>query len=306
MGGKSSEELKEIIRHEAMRLGFSHCGVARNDTLEELRPFYSDFIGRKGHAGLKYLETYFEKRLHPELVLEGTKSVIALMMNYFPQETIPEEDNFIISRYAYGNDYHVVMKNRMKELINFMKSAFGDLQVKAFADSGVVAEKAWAQRCGVGWQGKNTLIINKSAGSFYFIGIIYTDLELEPDTSETDHCGTCHNCVTACPTGALDTPYQLNIGRCISYLTIENREEIPGEIKNKFNNRIYGCDICQDVCPFNRLASPHSVAEFIPSESWRHLRKKDWLTLPEQDFNRIFRDSAIKRIGYQILKRNMP
>lgn len=296
---------KELIREEAQRIGFSHCGFAKNDSLEELRPFYTDFIRRKGHAGLKYLETNFEKRLHPELVLEGTKSVIAVLLNYYPPEIIPEEDNFIISKYAYGADYHQVMRARLNQLVDFIKLSCGGLQTKAFVDSGAVLEKAWAQKCGVGWQGKNTLLINNTGGSFYFIGIIFTNLELEPDLPETDHCGTCSNCVTGCPAGALDTPFQLNIPRCFSYLTIENKEEIPADLKNQMKARIYGCDICQDVCPYNRYASPHEVAEFMPSESLVQMRKKDWLDLTESDFNRIFAGSPVKRLGYARLRGNI-
>ncbi|MCX6269489.1 MAG: tRNA epoxyqueuosine(34) reductase QueG [Bacteroidetes bacterium] len=298
--------LKQRIKEEALRLGFSFCGVARNDSLDELRPFYSGFIQRNGHAGLKYLETNFEKRLHPELIMEDAKSVIALLLNYFPPEIIPEEDNFIISKYAYGRDYHVIMRNRLNELIQFMKLSFGDHLAKGFADSGQVLEKAWAQKCGVGWQGKNTLIINPTAGSFYFIGIILTELELEPDLAETDHCGNCTNCVNACPTGALDTPYQLNIPLCISYLTIESRAEIPADLKGKLNDRIYGCDICQDVCPYNRFARPHQIPEFSPSEPLKNLRKKEWIDLTEPDFNRIFADSPVKRVGYRRFKRWIP
>jgi epoxyqueuosine reductase len=298
-------DLKQIIKTEALRLGFSHCGVARNDSLENIRPFYAGFIRRKGHASLEYLETNLEKRLHPELVLRGTKSVIALLMNYFPPEIIPDKDNFIIAKYAYGKDYHKVMRNRMQEMIHFMNLSCGKIQAKGFVDSGVVLEKAWAQKCGVGWQGKNTLLIHPSAGSFFFIGIILTDLELEPDPPETDHCGTCSACVRACPTGALDIPYQLNIQRCISYLTIESREEIPGDLKNELKERIYGCDVCQDVCPYNRFARPHPVPEFIPSGSMKHMRKKDWLALDEPRFNQLFDDSPVKRLGYQRLMRNI-
>ena len=297
------KDLKPLIKAEALRLGFSFCGVARNDSLEALRPFYSGFIQRNGHAGMKYLETNFEKRLHPELVMEQTKSVIALLLNYFPPEIIPGEDNFIVSKYAYGCDYHGIMRNRLNELIQFMKLSFGNHSARGFADSGQVLEKAWARKCGVGWQGKNTLIINQSAGSFFFIGIVLTELELEPDLAETDHCGSCTKCVAACPTGALDTPYQLNIPRCISYLTIESREEIPDDLKDKLEDRIYGCDICQDVCPYNRYAVPHKVPEFSLTAPLKNLRKKDWRTLTESDFNRIFADSAVKRIGYQRFKR---
>jgi epoxyqueuosine reductase len=293
---------KELIKSEATRLGFSHTGFARNTSLEELRPFYSEFIRRKGHAGMEYLETNLEKRFHPELLLEGAKTVIALLVNYFPQETIPEHDNLVISKYAYGDDYHKIIRNRLKELTGYMQQHCGPLHARGFVDSGTVLEKAWAQKCGVGWQGKNTLIINRSSGSFFFIGIILTDLELEPDEAETDHCGTCTQCVSACPTGALDTPYQLDIPRCISYLTIESKTAIPAGLKDKLNSRIYGCDICQDACPYNRFSAPHDIPEFLPSEFLVNMRKSDWTALTEPEFDRLFEKSSIKRSGYQRLK----
>jgi epoxyqueuosine reductase len=298
-------DLKELIKTEAFRLGFSHCGFAHNGSLDHLRPFYTGFLQRNGHAGLKYLETNFEKRMNPELVLEGTTSVIALLLNYYPPEIIPPEDNFIISKYAYGTDYHLVMRSKINDLVRIMKNSRIGIQAKGFVDSGLVLEKTWAQQCGVGWQGKNTLIINKSEGSFFFIGIILTDAEIEPDLPETDHCGSCSNCVSACPTGALNKPYQLDIQRCISYQTIENKEEIPDDLKSKFNDRIYGCDICQDVCPYNRFASPHQMPEFLPSEQLKKLRKKDWVAMTEPDFNNIFADSPVQRVGFQRLKRGI-
>jgi epoxyqueuosine reductase len=302
---KTNVGLKEQIREEALQLGFSYCGIARNEPLEAWRPFFTAFFQREGHAGLGFLETKLENRLHPELLLKGTKSVIALLMNYYPQQVIPEAGNFIIAKYAYGRDYHLLIRERLERLISRMKSISGEICAVAFVDSGPVLEKAWAQRCGLGWQGKNTLIINKRAGSFFFIGIIFTDLILEPDTPETNHCGECEKCVKACPTGALDTPYQLGIRRCISYLTIESKEEIPNDVKDKLHDRIYGCDICQDVCPYNRFAVPHFVAEFTPAGSLMQLRKKDWLSLTKTDFDRIFVDSPIKRSGYQRLMNNI-
>jgi epoxyqueuosine reductase len=298
-------DLKQVIRTEALRLGFSFCGFAKNEGLEEIRHFYTGFVKRNDHPSLEYLKTHFEKRLHPELVLEGTKTVIALLMNYFPREIIPEEDNYIIAKYAYGADYHVVLRNRMKELISGMRLYAEDLDARAFVDSGVVLEKAWAQKCGVGWQGKNTLIINKTSGSFFFIGIILTNLELEPDLPEPDHCSTCNRCISACPTGALNEPYRLDIIRCISYQTIENREDIPPDIRSRLGNRIYGCDICQDVCPYNRFAKPHQTTEFSPTDRLVTMRKKDWITMTETDFMQIFPDSPVKRVGYAKLKRGI-
>jgi epoxyqueuosine reductase len=298
-------DLKEQIRQEALRLGFSFCGFARCEPLEELRPFYSNFIKRESRTELGYLESNLEKRLHPELLLQGAKSVIALMMNYFPKEVVPEADNFIISKYAYGGDYHQLIRERLNLLTNQIKQLSGNFNARLFVDSGPMLEKAWSQKCGVGWQGKNTLIINKSAGSFFFIGIVLTDLELEPDPPETDHCGKCDKCVKACPTGALDTPYQLKITKCIAFLTIESKEEIPDSLKEKLSDRIYGCDICQDACPYNFFATPHSVMEFLPPRSLLSMRKRDWLKLSETDFDQLFENSPVKRAGYQRLMRNI-
>ncbi|MFZ4523619.1 MAG: tRNA epoxyqueuosine(34) reductase QueG [Bacteroidales bacterium] len=297
--------LKQLIKTEALRLGFAQCGFSRSDSLEFLRPFYTDFIRRKGHADIQYLETNLEKRLNPQLVMEGARSVIALLFNYYPPEIIPEEENFIISKYAYGADYHVVMRERLNALIHYMKSSSGDQRIKGFVDSGVLLEKTWAQKCGVGWQGKNTLLINKSSGSFFFIGIILTSLEIEPDQPETDHCGNCSKCVSACPTGALSTPFQLDIPRCISYITIEQKEEITSAMKGKLSDRIYGCDICQDVCPYNNFARPHQFPGFLPSETMLNFRKEDWIGLTEAEFNRVFEKSAVKRVGYRRFMRGI-
>jgi epoxyqueuosine reductase len=268
---------------------------------------------------LGYFESYLEKRLHPEQLLEGAKSVIAVMMNYYPQDEIPGTNNFIISKYAYGRDYHLLMRERLGLLMAFLKSITADLRgresgdsgpdydlhARAFVDSGPVLEKAWAQRCGLGWQGKNTLVIHPLAGSFFFIGIILTNLELEPDAPESDHCGSCEKCIKACPTEALDIPYQLDIRRCISYLTIESKEEIPVELKGKLKDRIYGCDICQDICPYNRFAVPSGIPEFAPSEPLMQMRKKEWLSLTEADFDRMFAATPVKRMGYARLMRNI-
>ncbi len=291
--------MKDLIKSNALESGFSHCGIARIGKLDEIRPRYAAFLQRNGHASMKYLETYFEKRMNPELVMAGTRSVITVLLNYYPPEIIAEEDNYVISKYAYGRDYHLEMRERMAKLVGIMKDQFGEFSAKAFVDSGPVLEKAWAQRCGVGWQGKNTLIINKTGGSFFFIGIILTDLDLEPDLPESDHCGTCNACVTACPTGALDMPYQLNIVRCISYQTIENREEIPSMISERLNGRIYGCDACQDVCPYNRFARPHNIPGFLPSDRLKKMRKQDWTCLDEPGFSDLFAESGVKRVGYE-------
>nr|MBC8457083.1 tRNA epoxyqueuosine(34) reductase QueG [Deltaproteobacteria bacterium] len=209
------------------------------------------------------------------------------------------------SKYAYGKDDHVVVKERLQQLVLFITKSFKPSRAKSFYDSGPVPEKTWAQRCGIGWQGKNTLIINRNGGSFYHIGIILTDLVVEPDQPETDHCGSCDLCVKTCPAGALNSPYQLEIAQCLSYQTIENKGDTPVDLKGKFRHRIYGCDICQDICPYNRFARPHAEKEFLPSPELKARRKKEWLALTEQEFNRLFGNSSVKRTGFHTLKRNM-
>jgi len=299
------ENLKDNIRQEAARLGFSHTGFAAIGNFEELRPYFNELFTRQNYSDLTYLQTYLEKRLNPQLVVAEAKSVIALLMNYFPGEVIPEDDNYIISKYAYGSDYHVVVRQQMNELMAFIQNCSDCQKIRAFVDSGAILEKLWAQRCGVGWQGKNTLIINKTSGSFHFIGILLTDLELPPDQPETDHCGGCRKCLDACPTGALHHPYQLEIPLCIAYQTIENKGDIPDTLKEKLNNRIYGCDICQDVCPYNRQARPHAIPEFRLQEPLKKLRRDDWRSLNEAQFNQLFEHSPMKRTGFDKLVRNM-
>jgi len=297
--------LENKIKNEASRLGFSNCGIARMESLENLRPWYSQYLQEKRHLPFQYLERYAEKRLNPALLLEETRSVIALLINYYPPELIPHEDNFILSKYAYGKDYPSPIRKKMENLIHFMQAESPALKAKAFVDSGPVLEKLWAQRSGIGWQGKHSLIINQHGGSFFFIGIILTNLELEADPPETDHCGNCDRCIRACPTGALERPYQLNIPRCIANLTIEQKSEIPAAFKGKMQDRIYGCDICQDVCPYNRFSEPHEEPEFMPSAILKQMRKKDWLALTEEQFKILFTGSPVARLGYQRLMSNI-
>ncbi len=296
---------KSAIIQKSLALGFSQCGFARCEPLEELRPFYHDFVTGKRFATLQYLERYAAERIHPELLLPGAKTVIGVTMNYVPANLIPGEDNFVISRYAYGQDYHTIIRSRLEKLVEFMQGGSGEFGARIFVDSGPMLEKAWAQRCGLGWQGKNTLVIHQQNGSFFFVGMILTDLEFEPDPPGKDHCGDCEKCVKACPAGALETPYQLNIPRCISYLTIEKKIEIPDELKEKLNDRIYGCDICQEVCPYNRHPQPHDLQEFLPSAELLKMRKADWLSLTEAEFTRLFTGSPVARVGYQRFMKNI-
>jgi len=301
----TASEINTMIREKALSVGFSRIGFTNPVLAETTRSFYSRFVEEHGYAGMHYLRRYAPERTDPGKLLPGVKTIIAVLLNYYPQIRIPEEDNFIISKYAYGEDHHIILKQRLQQLTSFMAAEWPGCTTRTFFDSGPVLEKMWAQRCGIGWQGKNTLLITKKGGSFFFIGIIFTDLESAPDAPETDHCGTCDRCLKACPTGALEKPYQLNISRCIAYQTIENKKQIPEEIRGKLKDRIFGCDICQDVCPYNRFAEPHRVPEFNPSPELVHRRKKEWLEFGEPDFNRIFRRTALSRTGYSALKRNI-
>jgi len=298
-------EMNQKIKAEALRLGFSHCGIALAEPLDHLRPFYEDYLARGKHQTLTYISTNYERRLNPELLLPGVKSVVALLMNYYPPQLIPEADNYIIAKYAWGKDYHTVMNEKMDDMMAFMEKISPGTPGKVFMDSGPVLEKTWAMRCGTGWLGKNTLLINRTGGSFYFIGIILTCQELVPDPPETDHCGACDRCIKACPTSALEKPYELNIAKCLSYQTLENKDNIPAEIMACLGDRIYGCDICQDVCPYNRLAKPDQHPLFFPSEDLLKMRKKDWEALTGEDFDRLFSDSGIKKKGYRRLMKNL-
>jgi len=293
------------IRAQALTLGFSHCGFARAEALESWRPFYEEFLAGRDFTGMNYLERFAEQRLHPELLLPGVQSVIALLMNYYPEERLPEEENFIVSTYAYGHSYRKVVQERLQQLISLLEELVPGSRSLGYADSGPVLEKQWAQRCGVGWIGKHSILVNPQEGSFFFIGIILTTIPLEPDPPAVDHCGNCTRCVDACPTNALHTPYRLDINRCLTYHSNINKGEIPEGIRGKFRERIYGCDSCQDACPYNRKAVPHREPAFNLLPGLAALRKPEWLSMPEEEFNRLFEHSEIGHMGFRRLRRNM-
>ncbi|MBE0648792.1 MAG: tRNA epoxyqueuosine(34) reductase QueG [Bacteroidales bacterium] len=297
--------INDQIRSHALSLGFSNCGFARAEPLESLRSFYETFLAERDFSGMNYLERFTEQRLHPELLLPGVQSVIAVLMNYYPEERLPEENNFILSKYAYGRGYQKVMKERLAKLVTWLDTTSHESRSLAYADSGPVLEKLWAQRSGLGWQGKHTILINETDGSFFFIGIILTTLILEPDNPARDRCGNCTRCLDACPTNALHTPYRLDINRCLTFHTNTNKGEIPDAVKGKFRDRIFGCDVCQDACPFNRAPKPTREPVFRILPGLSDLRKPQWKSLSEEEFNRIFEHSEIKHTGYKTIKRNM-
>lgn len=296
----------KLIKDEALRLGFMQCGIARAGFLEEEAPRLEKWLNNNYHGQMIYMENHFDKRLDPRLLVEGAKSVISLTLNYFPEERQSDPDAPKISKYAYGMDYHTVIKDKLFELLNFISEEIGEVSGRAFVDSAPVLDRAWAKRAGIGWIGKNSNLISKKSGSFFFLAELIVDLELEYDGAfETDHCGTCTKCIDACPTEAILNPFVIDAKKCISYLTIELREEIPDGFNDKMDNWMFGCDICQDVCPWNRFSVPHSEPKLQPSENLLSMRKEDWLDITEDVFKVIFKNSAVKRTKFKGLTRNI-
>ncbi len=253
---------------------------------------------------MQYMENHFDKRLDPRLLVDGAKSVISVLLNYFPEKT-QEEGTYKISRYAYGQDYHQVMKAKLRELLHFITEEIGEVSGRAFVDSAPVLDKAWAARSGLGWMGKNSNLLTQQLGSYYFIGELILDLELEYDTPATDHCGSCTACIDACPTQAIVQPYVVDGSKCISYFTIELKNEIPNEVKGQFDDWIFGCDVCQEVCPWNRFSKPHQEPLFNPQPELLSMSKKDWEEITEEVFKKLFKKSAVKRTKFSGLQRNI-
>ena len=295
----------EFIKTEAKKLGFSSCGISKARFLSEEAKNFEKWLSNGYQGSMSYLERNIDKRLDPTLLVPGSKSVISLAFNYFPPKKLIENNNFIISKYAYGKDYHKVLKKKLKKLLFLMRERIGDIEGRVFVDSAPIHERAWAKLSGLGWVGKNSLLINKNQGSYFFLAEIICDLELEYDEPVLNRCGNCSRCIDACPTGAITKAQVINAKKCISYLTIENKDNIPEELNDSMNNSIFGCDVCQDVCPWNKNSKPHEEIEFLPKKNLKKLRKKDWVELTEETFDRIFEGSAIKRTKYKGLKRNI-
>lgn len=294
----------QIIKQEAKRLGFDFCGISKADYLEEEAPKLEAWLKAGMHGKMEYMENHFDKRLNPTLLVEGAKSVVSLLYNYYPEQTQNTEAPKI-SKYAYGYDYHEVIKEKLKEFLNTLKEKIGDVNGRAFVDSAPVLDKAWAKKSGLGWIGKNANLINKQNGSFFFIAELIIDLDLEYDGPIQDYCGTCTKCIDACPTEALVEPFVVDGSKCISYLTIELKDAIPSEFKNKMDNWAFGCDVCQDVCPWNRFSTPHHEAQFNNKTGLLNLSTDEWHEMTEETFNKVFKHSAVKRTKYKGLKRNL-
>jgi epoxyqueuosine reductase len=293
-----------LIKTEAKRLGFLSCGISKAAFLEEEAPRLEKWLNNNMHGEMQYMENHFDKRLDPTKLVEDSKSVISLLLNYFPEEQ-QNKNSFKISKYAYGTDYHFVIKDKLKQLLHFIQDEIGEVHGRAFVDSAPVLDKAWAAKSGLGWIGKHSNLITQQVGSFYFIAELIVNLDLEYDSATTDHCGTCTACIEACPTQAITEPYVVDGSKCISYFTIELKDNIPSEFKGQFDDWMFGCDVCQDVCPWNRFSKTHNEPLFNPHPELLSMTKKDWQEITEDVFKEIFKKSAVKRTKYSGLLRNI-
>ncbi len=296
----------QLIKAEAQKLGFLFCGIAQAGFLETEAPRLESWLKNGFHGEMSYMENHFDKRLDPRLLVNGAKSVISLGLNYYSDQQQLDPEAPKISRYAFGADYHEVIKQKLFLLLDFIRQEIGEVGGRAFVDSAPVMDRAWAKKAGLGWIGKNGNLISKQKGSFFFLAELIIDLELEYDIKPTqDHCGTCTRCIDACPTDAIISPSVVDGSRCISYLTIELKNEIPPEFKGKMDNWAFGCDICQDVCPWNRFSVLHQETVFQPPENLLEMSKQDWEEITEDTFKKVFKNSAVKRTKFKGLQRNI-
>ena len=300
----NKEKYTKLIKAEAQRLGFLSCGISKAGFLEQEAPRLENWLNNQMNGQMIYMENHFDKRLNPTLLVDDAKSVISLLLNYYPSE-IQNENSYKISKYVYGQDYHYVIKEKLKELLHFIQTEIGEVSGRAFVDSAPVLDKAWAAKSGLGWVGKNSNLITQKVGSFYFIAELIIDLELEYDTPTTDHCGSCTACLDACPTEAIVAPYVVDGSKCVSYFTIELKDNLPQEMKGKFDDWMFGCDVCQDVCPWNRFSKPHNEPLFQANPDILNFSKADWEEITVDTFQKVFKNSAVKRTKYEGLLRNI-
>ena len=300
----NKEVLSQQIKAEALRLGFSACGIARADAVGESMAYLEQWLADGNQAGMDYMNNHFDKRCDPRLLVEGTKSIVSVALNYYPSRKL-REDQLQFAYYAYGKDYHEVMKAKLTELFTFINEHLTPVNGRVFCDTAPVLDRYWAQKAGLGWIGKNTQLIIPSAGSYFFLGEIFLDIELDYDSPIQSKCGNCTRCLDACPVKALEKPFLLNSNRCISYLTIEHKGEIEPGIAPKMGNHLYGCDDCQKCCPWNRFASPHQIADFEPSDALLSMEEEDWKALTVEQYRVLFKGSAVKRAKFDGLMRNL-
>ncbi len=294
-----------LIKAEAKRLGFLSCGVSRAGFLEEDAPRLEQWLNNNHHGQMSYMANHIDKRLDPTKLVEGAKSVVSVLLNYFPKEVQEDASAPKLSKYALGNDYHVVIKEKLKALMRFIRDEIGEVGGRVFVDSAPVLDKAWAAKSGLGWIGKNSNLLTQQVGSFYFIAELILDIDLDYDLPTTDHCGSCTACLDACPTEAIVAPYVVDGSKCISYFTIELKDNLPNTMKGKFENWMFGCDICQDVCPWNRFSKPHQEPLFTPHPDLLSMTKNDWEELTEDVFHDLFQHSAVQRTKFNGLQRNI-
>lgn len=293
-----------VVKSTAKEFGFEYCGISRAEHLTEEAPRLKKWLVENHHGKMAYMANHFDKRLDPTQLVQNAKSVVSLLYNYYPESDINSDDSFKIARYAYGRDYHYLIKNKLKDFLNRLREQISDVQGRVFVDSAPVLERQWAARSGLGWIGKNTMLINKNSGSYFFIAELILNTEFKYDNPIGDFCGTCSRCIDACPTQAL-TPYQMDASQCISYLTIELKEDIPETFEGKMKDWIFGCDICQEVCPWNRFSKPHREPYFYPTEKLKRMSRSDWVEMTEEVFKEIFPKSPVKRAKYKGLMRNI-
>lgn len=302
----NAQLLSQKIKQKAREIGFLDCGFAKAERLDEEARFLERWLNQQQHGKMAYMENHFDKRVNPALLVEGAKTVISLSYSYYTDAKQSDPNAPKIAMYALGKDYHEVVKEKLNLLFDFIKQEVGDVSGRCFVDSAPVLERAWAQRSGVGWMGKNTNLLTKRKGSFFFLAEIILDVELAYDSPVKDYCGNCTRCIDACPTQAIIAPYQVDGSKCISYFTIELKEELlPKELKGKFENWMYGCDICQQVCPINSQAEKHTEPQFEPLPQLLDMTKSDWENLEEEQFKLLFKHSAVKRTKFAGLKRNI-
>ncbi|MEO6521067.1 MAG: tRNA epoxyqueuosine(34) reductase QueG [Mucilaginibacter sp.] len=294
------------IKAWANELGFIFCGIAKAEFLEDEAPRLEAWLNKGFHGEMQYMENHFDKRLDPRLLVDDAKSVISLGLNYYTDAHQSDSNAPIISKYAYGADYHDVIKGKLKQLLQLINEHIGEVHGRGFVDSAPVLDRAWAKKAGLGWIGKNANLISKKTGSFFFLAELIVDLDLEYDVEPTaDHCGTCTKCIDACPTEAIVGPAIVDGSKCISYLTIELKNEIPVAFKSKMDSWMFGCDICQDVCPWNRFSIIHNEPAFQPHPDLLDMTKQDWNEITEDVFKKVFKGSAVKRTKFAGLKRNI-
>lgn len=306
MKSSLKEKHSRFIKQRAVDHGFDFCGIAKAEKLVEEEEKLESWLSMGFHGEMEYMERHFDKRLDPTLLVPGAKSVITLLYNYYPaEESTNDNSKYKVAKYAYGKDYHFVIKSKLKSMLQEIRGEVGEIDGRVFVDSAPVMERQWAAKSGLGWLGKNTLLINKEKGSFFFIAVMIIDLELEYDGPIKDYCGTCTKCIDACPTDAIVDAEIIDANKCISYLTIELKDAIPADFKGKYDSWVFGCDICQDVCPWNRFSTPSKEPEFKKTEGVKVLMDKGWTEFTEEVFSEIFKGSPVKRTKWKGLRRNI-